>query len=77
MEPTEEQNLENIKRCPRFDGCNIPKCPLDYWMSERVELSEDERCILRGKQRSKRVKGIRSAKMGIISKFVCKKNKEL
>ena len=33
-----------MKKCPRFIECSIPKCPLDFWADERVELSEDEVC---------------------------------
>jgi hypothetical protein len=71
---TEEENLENMRRCPRFESCNIPKCPLDYWMLERTELPDEQRCVLRGAKKSKRVKGIRSRGMGVISKFIPKKN---
>jgi len=73
---TDEKNLENMKRCPRFESCDIPKCPLDFYMSERVELPEDERCILRGKNKSKRVRGIKSAGMRGISKFIREKNQK-
>lgn len=65
-----------MKKCPRFETCSIPKCPLDELMNERVELLEDDICILRAKHRTKRVKGIKSAGMRGVAKFVCKKNKE-
>ena len=74
---TYKENLKNMQRCPRFDKCSIPKCPLDYWMSERVELAEDERCILRGKTRSKRVRGSLTQRMRGISKFIYKKNRKV
>ncbi len=76
MPITYEDNLKNVERCPRFQGCDIPKCPLDFYMSDRVELPEDERCILRGERRSNRVKGIRSAGMRGISKFIRDKKKK-
>uniref|UniRef100_A0A6M3Y1E0 Uncharacterized protein n=1 Tax=viral metagenome TaxID=1070528 RepID=A0A6M3Y1E0_9ZZZZ len=76
---TEEENLINIKRCPRFESCSIPKYPLDFWMSERIELPEDDQCPLRkilvkGKHR-KRIKGILSATMRGLSKFIPNRNK--
>jgi hypothetical protein len=71
---TEAENLENLKRCPRFETCSIPKCPLDYYMQERVELPEDEICILRAKYRSKKAKGNMSATMRGIKRFVYEKN---
>lgn len=66
-----------MERCPRFVVCDIPKCPLDFYMSDRVELREDERCVLRGERRSNRVKGIRSAGLRGISKFIREKNLKL
>jgi U3 small nucleolar RNA-associated protein 14 len=74
---TQEENLANMEKCPRYQDCNIPKCPLDYYMEERVELRGEERCILRGDRKSKRVKGIRSATMRGISKFIWEKNRKL
>lgn len=71
---TDEENVINLKRCPRFETCSIPKCPLDEDMQNRVELSDDEICILRAEHRTKRVKGIKSATMKGLSKFICKKN---
>jgi hypothetical protein len=41
---TTEQNIVNMRKCPRFEGCSIPKCPLDYWAKERIQLAEDMRC---------------------------------
>jgi hypothetical protein len=41
---TTEQNIVNMRKCPRFEGCSIPKCPLDLWSDKRVQLGEDERC---------------------------------
>jgi len=72
---TQKENLKNMKRCPRFNFCNIPKCPLDFWMSKRIELPEDERCILIS-PRGKRVKGkIRGSLKRLIGKYVWKHNR--
>ena len=71
---TEQENLVNMKRCPRFEFCSIPKCPLDFYMNERVELSEDERCVLVGKSRSKRVEGNLTTKMRGLQTFIWEKN---
>jgi hypothetical protein len=32
------------EKCPKFDRCNIPICPLDKDKDLRVELSEDIKC---------------------------------
>jgi len=70
---TTEQNLENMKRCPQFEDCSIPKCPLDYWMNDRVELPEDDKCPLGrliGGVRGKRRKGILSPSLRGMAKFI-------
>ena len=75
-EPTEKENLINIQRCPRFNTCSIPKCPLDYWVNERAELPEDKKCILLkilGGKKSKRMEGNISPKMRGLVQF-CKGN---
>jgi len=63
-----------MRKCPRFDECSIPLCPLDYWMSERTELTEDTRCpmfkMLFGRKSSKMQGGILTPKMRHISRNV-------
>lgn len=76
---SEKENIENMEKCPRFETCSIPKCPLDYFMKERSELPEDGQCPLRkiitvGK-RKKRIEGILSQKMRGIAKFIPATNK--
>ena len=77
-EPTEKENLINMQRCPRFSECSIPKCPLDYRMSERAEFPDEEVCVLRksmGNLKSKRMKGIFSQTMKGLAKFIPSSNK--
>ena len=45
-EITEEQNVKIMEKCPRFQFCNAPICPLDYFQDERVELDGEEKCAL-------------------------------
>ena len=72
---TEKENLTNMERCPRFEFCSIPKCPLDYFMAERIELPEDEKCILIA-SRGKRVVGnIRGKLKRIVGKYIWEKNR--
>ena len=66
-----------MQRCSRFESCDIARCPLDYFMDERVEHKEDEVCVLRklqGKVRTRRMKGILTPKMRSLANFVYKKN---
>ena len=75
FEPTEEQNIENMKRCPRFGFCDIPRCPLDYWMKDRTELKDDKKCILispRGGRVDGNIRGILKKKL---SKYIWEKNR--
>ena len=76
----EKANIENMKKCPRFEECSIPLCPLDMEMDKRVEMPEDAQCPLRriitiGKHK-KRIKGILSARMRGISNFIPDKNRK-
>lgn len=34
------------EKCPRFDVCSAPKCPLDDYYHERTEEPGDEQCSL-------------------------------
>ena len=73
---TEKENIENMRKCKNYEGCNIPLCPLDELMSERIELQEDSRCPMRG-CRTKKTEGIRSARMRGISRFIPDKNRRI
>jgi len=56
----ENENINNMRKCPRFESCSIPKCSLDFYMEERTQLPGDEVCPMMrfiGKCRSKRMKG--------------------
>ena len=71
-EPTEKENLINMPKCPRFNGCSIPKCPLDYWANKRSELPEDKKCVLfklLGGNKSNRMEGNISPKMRGLVQF--------
>ena len=59
-------NLENMKKCPKFETCNINICPLDEDRKKRVELPEEDRCPLfrlQGERKTKRIKMRLSATM--------------
>jgi len=74
--PSQQQNLENMRKCPRFDSCNVPLCPLDFWMNERVELPEDEKCILITQKRGKLSKGlVRGSLMKKVGKYIWAHNR--
>jgi len=75
----EVENLRNMMRCPRFVGCDIPRCPLDYWMQERTELPEDKQCpltrlLVQGKHK-KRLEGRLSPQMRGLFRFIPDRNK--
>ena len=33
---TEEEGVKIMRKCPRFQFCNAPKCPLDYFKDKRT-----------------------------------------
>jgi len=71
---TEKQNIENMRKCVRFESCNINICPLDFWYKEKTELPEEERCLfwkVLGENKTKRMfAGHISATMRGIVKFI-------
>lgn len=40
---TEEQIIENLKRCPHFDRCSQNLCPLDLELNSRTN-NESAKC---------------------------------
>ena len=67
-------NLANMQKCPRFKRCSIPRCPLDFYMKDRIEWRDEPLCQLIAKTKSKRNRGIRTSTMGGMKSFVFKKN---
>ncbi len=51
---SEFEALDIMARCPRFEGCSAPSCPLDLRQEERAVLKGEPRCTL-GKTRRKRI----------------------
>jgi hypothetical protein len=48
------ENTLRMEKCPRFQSCSIPKCPIDEDMNQRIELPKDPICPLRRKVEGKR-----------------------
>ena len=67
-EITEEENLKVMKQCSRFQFCNAPKCPLDYFQDERVELKGEDKCKLPKSIRKKIGKGTALKYQGLTKK---------
>lgn len=40
------EDLTIIKRCPRFEFCSAPRCPLDPLMQTRFRFPEEQKCTL-------------------------------
>jgi len=43
---TEQECVEIMRRCPRWNKCSVPICPLDLNQSARVKLPGEEKCTL-------------------------------
>ena len=65
---TEQEIIENIKRCPIFDRCNKNLCPLDYKLNLRVGQTSDK-CRYMRRDRTKD-----SIMLNELLKFVPKNN---
>jgi hypothetical protein len=40
----QEQSLKIMEQCPRFSGCSVPICPLDYYQDLKVKEPGDDKC---------------------------------
>ena len=60
MEITQDQIIDNMRRCRRFEYCSAPVCPLNAEAEYTERLPEEEQCIfcvkrrVRGERRSRR-----------------------
>lgn len=52
------ENLERMKRCPRFEFCSAPKCPLDELVDQRIQLGGEPTCPYTTRLKSRRVRPI-------------------
>ncbi len=68
------ENLENMKKCPRFDVCSCNICPLDLGANLRNKLPEENSCPFTIKKKKKSKKGIRTLAPDSIIKFIPKLN---
>jgi hypothetical protein len=65
--------MEEMKKCPRFETCSIPICPLDPDKEKRLELKGEAKCILYkllGERRTKRMEGNITPKMRSLLSFI-------
>ena len=72
--PTEEKISKNLRECPRFNSCNMPKCPLDLEAYKRVYLKSEDLCPFSIKKKRKYQKGITTLMPYHLLRFVPKLN---
>lgn len=53
MPPLKEsvENCLRMERCPDFDTCAAPKCPLDEMIGDRTFYSKEPKCTLSKEER--------------------------
>ncbi len=68
------QNLENMKRCPRFNSCSANVCPIDADAGLRKQLPGEDRCPFCLKKKSEGQKGIRTLAPSSILEVIPKSN---
>jgi len=39
------ENNAMMSKCPSFDGCSAPLCPLDKFIGQRTRLTKEPKCI--------------------------------
>ena len=69
-----DENLERIKKCPRFDRCSANICPLDSEVAERTYLYGEDICPFTIKKRRKGQKGIKTQAPGCVLKVIPESN---
>lgn len=57
---TTEENINNIKRCNRFNECSANVCPLDNDAQFRKNLPREKRCPYTINRKDKSEKGIKT-----------------
>ncbi len=45
------KNTQRMGRCPSFDTCSSPKCPLDEFTDTRIRYSDEPKCVATKKTR--------------------------
>lgn len=41
---TEKENLGNMRKCPSYRICSVPRCQLDFWANKRVKWKDEKIC---------------------------------
>jgi hypothetical protein len=59
MNNTEVESVQIMRKCPKFDGCSSPICPLDIDQDYRIWLKGEEKCTLSKAKRERIAKGMR------------------
>lgn len=68
MRGLERESVEIIQRCPRFDRCSIPICPLDLLQDQRTRFKGEPKCTLGKPRRSRIGKGTALKYQGLTRK---------
>ena len=54
-----DKNIENMKRCRKFESCSVNLCPLDSEVNLRTELEGEKKCPFTIKKRTKEYRGMK------------------
>jgi len=61
-------SLVLMKKCPRFDRCNAPDCPLDLNLDKITRLKDEPKCDLPKRRRMKIAEGSTLMRRGMTKK---------
>lgn len=72
-----KQNLENMRKCPRFDYCSVNVCPIDSEANFKINLPDEECCPFTIKKKGKNQKGIKTLAPQCILEVIPESNVKL
>ncbi len=73
----ENQNLNNIRKCPRFDCCSANSCPIDINAHFRRNLPNEDYCPFTIKKKPKGQKGAKTLTPYIVLEVIPNKNHKM
>ena len=73
----EIENTKIMSKCPRFDYCDVPICPLNHYQESRVYSEGESKCTMEKGVRAKIGKGTELKYQGFVKReWAAKKNWE-
>jgi hypothetical protein len=62
-----EKTTNETYRCPKYETCSIPLCPLDNWTNERIKYADEPKCPFASRRKGK-IKDIETRSLSVSTK---------